>query len=169
MAAKKQAKKAPAKKAVKKTGRPTVYTAAVGRQICQRLADGESLRQICADPKMPGKSTVLRWLFEDDKKAFQDQYARAREVQAENWADEILEIADDGANDWVERELQNGSSVKVVDHEHVSRSKLRVDARKWLMSKLLPKKYGDKQQLEHSGEVKGAPVIVFERDPGKAD
>jgi len=63
---------------------------------------------------------------------------------AEHFAEEILEIADDGSNDWIERELESGHVVKVADHKHIARSRLRVDTRKWLMSKLLPKKYGDR-------------------------
>lgn len=167
MAAKKKAKKAPAKKVPNKKatekrgrGRPEAYTKEAADEICNRLAGGESLRQICADPKLPGISTVMRWLFDESKKEFWEHYARAREIQAERWADEILEIADDGTNDWVERELQNGSSVKVVDHEHVSRSKLRVDSRKWLMSKLLPKKYGDKVSQEITGPDGGAIQVT---------
>lgn len=128
----------------KKAGRPSKYTEKLAAQICIRLAEGESLRQICRDVDMPCKATVLNWLFDNDpaKDGFLDQYVRAREIQAENWADEILEIADDGTNDWVEREVGG----KALDPEHISRSRLRVDSRKWLMSKLLPKKYGDKVQ-----------------------
>lgn len=69
----------------------------------------------------------------------------------EHYADEILEIADDGQNDWMERESKNGEVFEVENHEVLNRSRLRVDARKWLMSKLAPKKYGDVQKLEHSG------------------
>lgn len=149
-----------ARQAKKSVGRPTKYTPALGRQICLRLAEGESLRQICSGDKIPRKTTVLRWLFEDDKRQFHDQYVRAREIQAENWADEILEIADDGTNDWIEKEGKNGNIYKALNAEHVQRSRLRVDSRKWLMSKLLPKKYGDKQQMEHSGEIRGGVMAV---------
>jgi terminase small subunit-like protein len=83
--------------------------------------------------------------------------ARARELQAELWADEILEIADDGTNDWVERK-RCGVDITEFDREHVMRSSLRVDSRKWLLARLLPKKYGDKVQAEHSGPG-GAPLV----------
>lgn len=140
-----------------KIGRPSKYSQDLGTKICTRLAQGESLRQICMDENMPDKSTVLRWLFDEDKKEFCDQYARAREIQAENWADEILEIADDSTNDWVDRESKDGGTYQAVDQEVIGRSRLRVDSRKWLMSKLLPKKYGDKQQHEHAGPG-GTPI-----------
>ena len=93
---------------------------------------------------MPDKSTILRWL--DAHAEFRDQYARAREAQADHFAEEILEISDDGTNDWMRRQ-QGEDTVEVANHEHISRSKLRVDARKWLMSKMAPKKYGDKLEL----------------------
>ena len=85
-------KKKPAKR---KPGRPTVYSDKLAATICGRLAEGESLRTICADDAMPGKSTVLRWLLDGEHKVFRDQYARAREAQADYFADEILAIADD--------------------------------------------------------------------------
>lgn len=100
-------------------------------------------------------ATVFRWLAQHGE--FQEQYARAREAQADYLAEEILDIADDGTNDWMERE---GNTL--VDHEHISRSKLRVDARKWLMSKLLPKKYGDRQTTEHIGAGGGPVKFVIE-------
>lgn len=128
-----------------KKGRPSTFSTAVASAICDRLTNGESLREICRSEGMPDKSTVMRWLGTNEE--FRDQYARAREAQADHFADEILEIADDGSNDWMERK-QGEETVTVVDHEHISRSKLRVDARKWLMSKMAPKKYGDRLALE---------------------
>ncbi len=65
------------------------------------------------------------------------------------WAEEIVDIADDATNDWMERRNEEGGvSAVVADHEHISRSKLRVDSRKWIASKLLPKVYGDKLKLD---------------------
>ncbi len=126
-------------------------------RICAQIAEGQSLREICRADDMPGKSTVFQWLQKD--KAFADQYAQAREAQADHWADEILEIADDGTNDWTKRQNRDGSTYTEVDHEHVTRSRLRVDSRKWLMSKLLPKKYGDRVDLTHTGKD-GGPVVI---------
>jgi hypothetical protein len=98
---------------------------------------------------MPDKSTVMRWLAQNE--AFRDQYARARESQADHLAEEILQIADDGSNDTYQTE--NGEA---VNHDVIARSRLRVDTRKWLASKLAPKKYGDKVTQEHTGEGGGA-------------
>jgi hypothetical protein len=127
----------------------TTYSDTIAATICEQLAGGKSLREICRDESMPAQSTVFKWLAEQE--SFSVQYARAREAQAEFMADEILEISDDGSNDWMERQNGDGEPIKVVDHEHISRSKLRVDSRKWLLSKMLPKRYGDKITQEHSG------------------
>ena len=77
------------------------------------------------------------------------QYARAREEQAETYADEIVAIADDGRNDTYIDE--NGN--ERVNQDVVARSRLRVEARKWVASKLKPKKYGDRLQNEHTGTI----------------
>jgi hypothetical protein len=105
---------------------------------------------------MPGKATVFRWLGANEE--FRDQYARAREAQAEALADEIIDIADDGHNDWMERN-QGDAAGWVQNGEAMQRSRLRVDARKWVASKLLPKKYGDK--LDHEHKVDGKFVVSW--------
>jgi transposase len=125
--------------------RPSDYSPKVAERVCVAIAEGYSLRQIAAREGWPDRSTILRWLNKHAE--FRDQYARAREMQAEHFADEILEIADGGSNDWIERKRQDGSIEIVLDHEHVQRSRLRVDARKWLLSKLMPKQYGDKVEV----------------------
>jgi hypothetical protein len=123
--------------------RSTVYTAELAETICARLAQGESLRKICGHESMPDKATVLRWLAKDKHAAFRDRYALARELQADLLADEILEIADDSSKDMKLVEVDEGPPVKIVNHEHIQRSRLRVDVRKWYASKVAPKKYGD--------------------------
>lgn len=82
------------------------------------------------------------------------------DLRCERMAEEIQEISDDGSNDWMERE-----GITVADHEHIQRSKLRVDSRKWLLSKMMPKKYGDRV----SAEVTGADGkdLIPEVDPSK--
>lgn len=125
-----------------KTGRPSEFTEAMADAICEKIAEGESLRAICRDAEMPAKSTVFKWLTQ--QQTFADQYAHAREAQADALADEICDIADDGSNDWMERRREDGSVDDVVNHEHITRSKLRVDARKWVAAKLKPKKYGER-------------------------
>lgn len=138
-------------------GRPSDFTQETADIICERLADGESLRAICISDDMPSKTSVFRWLASNE--AFRDQYARAREAQADHLADEILEISDDGTNDWMERQGEDGKSVGwQLNGEHVQRSRLRVDSRKWYASKVAPKKYGEKVQQEVSGPD-GAPLV----------
>ncbi|WP_186194461.1 terminase small subunit protein [Burkholderia gladioli] len=122
----------------------TKFTKALAETICEHLASGLSLRQIEEIEGMPTKTTILRWLGDDRYTEFRDQYARARDMQAEGMADEILEIADDGRNDWMEVQSRDGEHIGwKVNGEAVQRSRLRIDARKWLLSKLLPKKYGN--------------------------
>lgn len=137
------------------TGRPSDFTDEIAIAICEELAAGKSLREICKAEGMPDRSTVFRWLAKYD--SFRDQYARAREVQAELYADEIVDISDDGTNDWMQRQNGDNPPILVPNHEHISRSKLRVDSRKWLLSKLLPKKYGDKVTQEVTG-ADGGPI-----------
>lgn len=127
-------------------GRPTDYTPEIAESICEHIANGRSLVTYCKENDVH-YSTVMRWLSSND--AFRDNYARAREDQANFIAEEILRISDDGLNDTYTDE--NGNVV--VNQDVIARSRLRVDSRKWYASKLLPKKYGDKIQTEHSGEM----------------
>jgi hypothetical protein len=99
---------------------------------------------------------VLKWLREHEE--FAAQYARARELLLEHWEEEQLEIADDGSNDWMKREAENGRVTIIHDFEHWRRSQLRIETRKWLMSKLLPRKYGDRVDLRH-GNPDGTPLV----------
>ena len=85
------AKKKPAPKQ-QKTGRPSLYTEALAAKICRRLAEGETLRSVCRDKAMPDKATVLRWLSDKKNADFRDQYAHARDMQADALFDEALEI-----------------------------------------------------------------------------
>ena len=93
---------------------------------------------------MPTVSTVCKWLV--DFPTFSEQYARAREIQADTLFDEILDIADESTND----KTVNADGNEVVNHEAIQRARLRVDTRKWMAGKLKPKKYGEKQAIEHS-------------------
>lgn len=114
----------------KRKGRPTDYTKDMADKICEKISGGLSLRAICAEAGMPARGTVYRWLIENAD--FQDQYTRARDKQADYFAEEIIEIADS-----VEAESAS-----------VAKAKLQIDARKWAASKIAPKKYGDKQELD---------------------
>jgi len=128
----------------------TKYTDKMALIICDRIANGESLKSICQDEDIPARSTVFKWLAEN--KTFSDMYARAREEQADTIFDEIIEIADDGRNDWMERRGEEDAGW-VTNGENIQRAKLRIDARKWMAAKLRPKKYGERQEIEHSGSV----------------
>ncbi|MBT4498077.1 MAG: terminase small subunit protein [Gemmatimonadetes bacterium] len=136
-------------------GRPTRYKRGLANEICDRIALGETLRKICEEEEMPDRRTVFRWLEKHDE--FRHQYTRSRELQQEHFADEILDIADDGQNDWMDTNIG-----PMVDKEAVLRSKLRVDTRKWLMGKVAPKKYGDRTAVEHSGPG-GGPIEYLDQ------
>lgn len=141
-------------------GRQSTFTQKVADAICERLIGGESLRTICQTEGMPDKATVCRWLAVNE--AFRDQYARARELQADILADETLDIADDGSNDWMEKFGKDGDAIGwQVNGEAINRSRLRVDARKWYASKLAPKKYGDKIETAHTGNVDVSLKVTF--------
>lgn len=101
---------------------------------------------------MPTQTTVFRWLADDRFADFREQYARAREAQAEAIFDEMLDIADDATNDFMERKSEKGEGWE-LNGEHVQRTRLRLDTRKWMAARLAPKKYGDKVDVAHSGGV----------------
>lgn len=132
-------------------GRPSDYTEALGLTICQRISNGESLRAVCRDKDMPAMSTVMLWTH--SRPEFSEQYRVARENLLEHWAEDILEISDDGEKDYTTIGEGTDAETERVNTEHISRSRLRVDSRKWLLSKLAPKKYGDKQHIEHTGAL----------------
>lgn len=134
-------------------GRPTVYDRATADEICERLASGETLRQVCRSDGMPAESVVRRWNA-DDRDGFAARYKCAREEGLLAMADEMLEIADDSSRDYVATE--NGL---VLDPENVQRSKLRVHARQWLMGRLLPRVFGDRVMQEVTGKD-GGPVRI---------
>lgn len=134
--------------------RPSNYSQEVADTICSLIAEGQSLRSICSSDDMPDKSTVFRWLAQHA--AFRDQYTHSRAMQADAMAEDILDIADDGTNDYITKSNADGSTYEAVNSEHIQRSRLRVDARKWLMSKMAPKKYGEKLDLNVEGTLQTA-------------
>lgn len=132
-------------------------------EMLTAVMNGESLRDICDDPRMPRRDTVHKWLARADKALvdgreddpreqpyirFLYRMSRARERQPEALLDDVLLIADDGRNDFVMREVSKGKFVPVVDHENINRSRLRVDARFKLAEKLAPKKYGVRPEIQ---------------------
>lgn len=126
--------------------RPSEYTDQIATEICERLLAGESLRSMCkADDHLPSERTIYRWLASNE--TFCQQYARAREFQAESHLEDILEIADD-------------ADLKPDD------KRVRIDARKWAMSKLAAKKYGDKT-LHGSDPDNPLPGVPSDHDLAK--
>lgn len=140
------------------TGRPSLYSPELADKICELIADGKSLRTICQAEDMPNRGTVFRWLAlsEAGDKIFSNQYACARQTQADVLFEEILEIADDGKNDTY---TDDEGTVR-TDHDVIARSRLRVDSRKWMAGKLRPKVYGDKLAL---GGADDLPPITVNR------
>lgn len=130
-------------------GRPSKYTQELADKICAELSNGLSLRTICKSDDMPCVSTIFNWMR--TKPGFLEQYARAKEESADALIEEMLDISDDGTNDWMERHDKEGSVIGwQVNGEHVQRSRLRVETRKWIASKLKPKKYGESTQIKHA-------------------
>lgn len=129
-------------------GRPLEYTQEMGDLICERIATHSlGVKRLCAKyGDMPAEYTIQRWRYRVPE--FRVQYAQAKMIQADLLAEECLEIADDSSGD--ERMTEDGKTM--IDGEFVARSRLRVDTRKWLASKLLPKQYGDKSLLEQKTE-----------------
>lgn len=141
------------------------YSKALADKILRRLAMGETLSSICKPKDMPDKSRVIEWALGFHKKAkaenFPQRYARAREVGYLGLADEIQDIADDGRNDWMEEHGKNATGYKFKG-EAVQRSKLRVEARKWILCKMLPKIYGDRIEVDNKssdGSMSPKPSI----------
>lgn len=114
---------------VKAMGRPTVFSDEIAATICERIANGESLKHITEEDGMPSRATVHSWLLNSAHKDFLDKYEEAREMQADVYADEMDDIAKDTTID-------------------VQRARLIIDTRKWTSSKLKPKKYGDKLDID---------------------
>lgn len=125
-------------------GRPSDYTPELAVKICEQLAVGNSLRTVCKADDMPSVATIFVWIQKHPE--FKEQYARAKEESADALAEEILDIADEGSNDWMEANDPDNPGWK-ANGEHIQRSRLRVDTRKWYASKLKPKKYGEKLEL----------------------
>jgi hypothetical protein len=141
-------------------GRPSDYNQEIAAQICARISVGESIIKITSEPGMPAEKTVYTWLFKHEE--FAQEYRRARELQAEHYADEIVSLADE-CMVGQKTEVTSDGKTKVITGDMVDRSRLRVDARKWTCSKLLPKKYGDKVSMDvtnSDGSLSGVMIQV---------
>jgi len=122
-----------------KVGRPTDYTSELGIEICDKIASRcVGIRQICNEnPHFPNPDTIYVWIRKH--KEFAERYAQAKKDQVFGLVDEILDISDDSSRD---NKTNNNGDV-VCDSEWVARSRLRVDTRKWIAAKLVPRIYGD--------------------------
>lgn len=132
-----------------KMGRPTKYTEELAKAICERIADGESMRRICRDADMPDKETLRRWKAEKDD--FRARFARAREDAADSYADRMLAYCD---------EFETAENLTRVQGLKEASQNLR-----WLAGVTKPRVYGDLQKLEHSG-AGGAPLKITIERPG---
>lgn len=123
-------------------GRPSTFTQEIADRICARLATGQSLRAICRDDEsMPPEATVRLWVIED-RQGFSAQYARAREIGYESMADELIEIADTPRIGT--KSVSKASGIEITEADMIEHRRLQVDTRKWMLAKMLPKRYGDK-------------------------
>jgi hypothetical protein len=155
--------------------RPTKLNKKLTDKICERMGSGESLLRICKDENMPHRATIHRWLLATDEngnkinKEFCDKYEEAVNLRADKMFDELEYIADDGTNDYIEKERADGSTYVALDSEHVQRSRLRIDTRKWYLSKIMPKKYGDRSTLvteDENGNVQPITGMVIKKENG---
>jgi len=119
--------------------------------ICKEIESGKSLREVLRDnDNMPSTQTLYKWIDSESEKS--KQYARACELRADIIFDEMIEIADDGRNDFMTKDIGDGVEVQVLNSEHIQRSRLRIDTRKWILSKMNPKKFGDKTDITTNGK-----------------
>lgn len=118
-------------------------------EVCDLISTGYSLSKACRAISV-SKETFYKIIDEDKEKS--NQYARATKERAEAIFEEILDIADETENDTIEIDLGDGIKSEKTNHEAIQRSKLRVDARKWMLSKMQPKKYGDKIDMTTGGD-----------------
>jgi predicted secreted protein len=125
---------------------PVTRSPEVETRIIEGLCDGVPLRELCRQEGMPSWRAVYDWIAADAD--FASRIAHARDLGYDAIAEDILDIADDGTNDYVQRKRQDGSTDTALDTEHVQRSKLRIETRLKLLAKWNPKKYGEKQTVD---------------------
>jgi hypothetical protein len=122
------------------------YTADIADRILDELMSGRPLEEICSEPDVPASSSVRNWI-KDNRDGFTPRYRQAREIGCHTIADQMLRIVDDRRNDWIVRRRDDGTLETILDPERVNRARLRVKTRRWLLSKMLPKTFGDRPDL----------------------
>jgi hypothetical protein len=135
----------------KPNGRPTIFTETLATKICQRIADGESIRGICSAAEMPGTTTVFRWIASGKCEGFREQYEASVQIRLETLGDALIELADAP----IER-----NAAGAIDSAAVQMRRLQIETRRWILSKLLPRKYGDRMGLDHQGEGFNLTVVT---------
>ena len=125
--------------------RPPIYTRELADEVLAHLREGKSLRAICTEPWAPSRQTVYEWI-DANTDSFADRYGRARDVALDNLADELLAIADTPQEGVIETDKPTGKETKRADM--IEHRRLQVDARKWYLAKLAPKRYGDSSKLD---------------------
>ena len=114
--------------------------------VLDELMAGRTLEDICADPDMPSARSVRRWV-RDDREGFAARYREAREVGCQVIGDQMLRIVDDRRNDWITWRRDDGTLARMLDPQRVNRALARVSTRRWLLSRMLPKQFGDRPEL----------------------
>jgi len=132
----------------KRTGRPSKYTPELAAEICERLATGEPLAQICRDAHMPAFQKVYEWMGRDQE--LSGAIARAREIGYDKMAEEVLQIADTPVMGQVQTMDDKGSTIRTEDM--LGHRKLQIETRLKLLAKWNPKKYGDRTTLVGDAE-----------------
>ena len=130
-------------------GRPSDYSEETAVELCNRIAEGNSLKSVCEAKDMPDKATVYRWLFKYSE--FRDKYAHACQQRTEAQNELLLELGDEAIT--LSQEVNEKASNAVV-----SAVKLKADNLKWVMSKQKPKKYGDTLDLTSKGDKLPTPI-----------
>lgn len=133
----------------------STYTPELAEIICYEVAEGKTLSDVCRQPGWPGYSTIANWRRKHPE--FDDAIKMAMEIRANAMADEILHIADDSSEDWVESNDPRRPG-RVLNKEAVLRSRVKIDTRKWLMGRLYPKKWGEKIEIDQKVTVDEGPV-----------
>lgn len=130
-------------------GRPSTYSQELADTICAELALGKSMRTVLKEDSMPAMSSVFKWLRENPE--FSEQYARAKEESSDALVEEMLYIADEEPT-IAEQDKEGNIVATKMDSAGIARNRLRVDTRKWIASKLKPKKYGETTRTEITGK-----------------
>ena len=141
-------------------GRPSLYSDQLAEKICEMLASGLSLRAICQEPQFPTEAAVRLWVIED-RSGFSSRYVRARNIGLDCLADRIIELAETAVIG--EKRVQKADGgIEITTGDCVDRSRLAVDAAKWYLSKVAPKRYGER--LELAGDQKAPLTIKIVRE-----